>query len=203
MAPLVWGERATMNQMLWYTVILIGVTVLPVTFGAFGLIYFVSAIVLACCCCAAWCAWGRKRVDRASVVGLQVLAAVSRIAVRSDGGRPKDSVLMDEAPAAKRVPSPKPLSQLLPRIMPHASRLAAAFVCLLVSVGIALAFPQIVRGLLDAAFVRGDSSLLDKIALSLVGLFALQALLNFAQVYLLTITSERVLQPSGATSLRT
>ena len=46
MAPLVWGERATMHQMLWYTVILIGVTVLPVTFGAFGLIYFVSALVL-------------------------------------------------------------------------------------------------------------------------------------------------------------
>ncbi|MGK2960942.1 MAG: heme o synthase [Gemmatimonadaceae bacterium] len=46
MAPLVWGERETMNQMLWYTVILIGVTVLPVTFGAFGLIYLVSAVVL-------------------------------------------------------------------------------------------------------------------------------------------------------------
>ena len=46
MAPLVWGERATMHQMLWYTVILIGVTVLPVTFGAFGLVYFVSALVL-------------------------------------------------------------------------------------------------------------------------------------------------------------
>ncbi len=46
MAPLVWGERATMHQMLWYTVILIGVTVLPVTFGAFGLIYFVSALML-------------------------------------------------------------------------------------------------------------------------------------------------------------
>jgi len=46
MAPLVWGERETMNQMLWYTVILIGVTVLPVTFHAFGLIYLVSALAL-------------------------------------------------------------------------------------------------------------------------------------------------------------
>ncbi len=46
MAPLVWGERETMNQMLWYTVILIGITVLPVTFGAFGVIYLVSALVL-------------------------------------------------------------------------------------------------------------------------------------------------------------
>ena len=46
MAPLVWGERATMNQMLAYTLILIGVTVLPVTFGAFGTIYLASALVL-------------------------------------------------------------------------------------------------------------------------------------------------------------
>ena len=46
MAPLVWGERETMNQMLWYTVILIGISVLPVAFGAFGAIYFGSALVL-------------------------------------------------------------------------------------------------------------------------------------------------------------
>jgi protoheme IX farnesyltransferase len=46
MAPLVWGERATMNQMLWYTVILIGLTVMPFTFGAFGVIYTASALVL-------------------------------------------------------------------------------------------------------------------------------------------------------------
>src|SRR6185437_6335382 len=46
MAPLVWGERETMRQMLWYNVILIALTLLPVTFGAFGMIYFVSALIL-------------------------------------------------------------------------------------------------------------------------------------------------------------
>ncbi len=46
MAPLVWGERETMHQMVWYTVILLVVTLLPVLFGAFGLLYFVSAVVL-------------------------------------------------------------------------------------------------------------------------------------------------------------
>jgi len=45
MAPLVWGERETMRQMLWYNVILIALTLLPVTFGAFGIIYFVSALI--------------------------------------------------------------------------------------------------------------------------------------------------------------
>jgi protoheme IX farnesyltransferase len=46
MAPLVWGERETMRQMLWYNVILIALTLLPFAFGAFGVIYFVSAAVL-------------------------------------------------------------------------------------------------------------------------------------------------------------
>ena len=46
MAPLVWGERETMRQMLWYNVILIALTLLPATFGAFGIIYFASALVL-------------------------------------------------------------------------------------------------------------------------------------------------------------
>ncbi|HEY9517073.1 MAG TPA: heme o synthase [Gemmatimonadaceae bacterium] len=46
MAPLIWGERETMWQMLWYTMILVPLTLLPVAFGAFGLIYFVSAVVL-------------------------------------------------------------------------------------------------------------------------------------------------------------
>jgi len=100
---------------------------------------------------------------------------------------------MTEAAAATHLPSPKPLGQLLPRIKPHISRLVIALICLLASVSIALAFPQVVRHLLDAAFVRGDSSLLDRIALGLLGLFAIQALLNFTQVYLLTITSERVI----------
>jgi protoheme IX farnesyltransferase len=46
MAPLIWGERETMRQMIWYAVILVAVTILPVTFHAFGAIYLVSAVVL-------------------------------------------------------------------------------------------------------------------------------------------------------------
>ena len=35
-----------MRQMLWYTFILLALTVLPVTFGAFGAVYLVSALAL-------------------------------------------------------------------------------------------------------------------------------------------------------------
>jgi protoheme IX farnesyltransferase len=46
MAPLVWGERRTMDQMFWYTVSLIGLTIVPVSTGAFGSFYASSAILL-------------------------------------------------------------------------------------------------------------------------------------------------------------
>jgi subfamily B ATP-binding cassette protein MsbA len=91
------------------------------------------------------------------------------------------------------VSSPRPLRRLLPRIRPYLGRLIAAFACLLGSASIALAFPQIVRHLLDAAFISADASLLNRIAIGLLFLFAIQALLNFVQVYLLTSTSELVI----------
>jgi len=46
MAPLLWGERETMNQMVWYTCILLALTFLPVATGAFGVTYLLSAVVL-------------------------------------------------------------------------------------------------------------------------------------------------------------
>ena len=46
MAPLVWGERETTRQMVWYTIILVALTILPATFGALGAIYLISATVL-------------------------------------------------------------------------------------------------------------------------------------------------------------
>ncbi len=99
------------------------------------------------------------------------------------------------APAAdgkRRLRSPKPLGRLVPRLRPYHGRLAVAAVCLVVAAGVGLAFPQIVRWLLDAAFERHDRGLLDRIALGLIGLFALQGVMNFVQVYLLTATTERV-----------
>jgi ABC-type bacteriocin/lantibiotic exporter with double-glycine peptidase domain len=66
-------------------------------------------------------------------------------------------------------------------------------VCLIVAAAVGLAFPQVVRHLLDAAFERHDRRLLDRVALGLVALFALQGLMNFVQVFLLTSTTERVI----------
>lgn len=45
MAPLVWGERATMNEMVWYAVVLFALSLLPVALGALGIVYLVVAVV--------------------------------------------------------------------------------------------------------------------------------------------------------------
>ena len=97
-----------------------------------------------------------------------------------------------DSPAPRRLQSPKPLARLGPLLRPFAGRLTLAALCLLVAAGVGLAFPQVVRHLLDAAFERHDGGLLDRIALLLLALFALQGVMNFIQVYLLTSTTERV-----------
>ena len=61
MAPLIWGERETMRNMLWYTLILLPLTLLPVTFGALGAPYLAMAAALG-----AWLLVGVIRVIRAS-----------------------------------------------------------------------------------------------------------------------------------------
>jgi len=83
--------------------------------------------------------------------------------------------------------------RLGPRLKPHRWPLAGATIFLLLSGGIGLAFPLLVRHLMDAAFVDMDRSLLNRIALLLLALFSVQGLFNFVQVYLLGATGERVI----------
>jgi len=47
MAPLIWGENHTKDQMLWYLGIMVALSVLPFCTGAFGMFYLVSAVVVA------------------------------------------------------------------------------------------------------------------------------------------------------------
>ena len=76
---------------------------------------------------------------------------------------------------------------------PYLVQIALASVALLVSASITLAFPLVVRYLLDAAFVRASAPALNRIALILVVLFAAQGLLNFGQVWVLTAAAERII----------
>ena len=84
------------------------------------------------------------------------------------------------------------LQRLGPRVGPYRTPLVLAGVLMLCSVGIGLAFPLVVRELLDAAFLAEDSAVLNRIAIGLLLLFAVLAVINFSQSYLTASVSEKV-----------
>ena len=76
---------------------------------------------------------------------------------------------------------------------PYAGSLTVGGIALLLSGAITLAFPQVVRYLLDAAFIKASASTLNRIAVFLLALFAVQGVLNYVQVKLLTSVAEKVI----------
>ncbi|MEJ2204133.1 MAG: ABC transporter transmembrane domain-containing protein [Gemmatimonadota bacterium] len=80
------------------------------------------------------------------------------------------------------------LRRLAPRLRPYRKTLAGAGVLLLLSTGVGLVFPLVVRELLDAQLL----GVLNKVALGLLALFAVQAAVNFGQSYLTASVSEQV-----------
>jgi ATP-binding cassette, subfamily B, bacterial MsbA len=93
--------------------------------------------------------------------------------------------------ARRRIPPPGRLVRLWPRVRPYRGILLLATIALVGSGALGLAFPMVVKYLLDAAFVNHDRALLDRIALGLVALFTVQAGLNYVQAYLLSVAGER------------
>ena len=92
---------------------------------------------------------------------------------------------------ARGIPAPGRLARLWPRARPFKGAIVIASLALIASSLLGLAFPLIVRYLLDAAFLKADRALLDRIALGLVALFSAQAVLNYVQTYYLSATGER------------
>lgn len=85
------------------------------------------------------------------------------------------------------------LRRLRPRLAPHRAAIAGAGVLIVISSAVGLAFPLVVRELLDAAFQQGNAALLNRVAVGLLILFAFQGLVNFGQSYLTAAVSERVI----------
>jgi len=88
--------------------------------------------------------------------------------------------------------SPRDLLRLLAYARPYTVRLSIALLALLIAGVLGLAFPQVVRMLIDAAVVEHDSQKLNKLVLFLISLFALQAGFSFLRTYLLSYTGERI-----------
>ncbi|HKP86607.1 MAG TPA: ABC transporter transmembrane domain-containing protein [Blastocatellia bacterium] len=107
---------------------------------------------------------------------------------RKEEGGPSDN----DEDKEKRRGSPRDLLRLLSYTRPYRVRLAVALTSLLIASLMGLAFPQIVRMLIDAAFIERDSQKLNRLAVLLVCLFAVQAAFSFLRSYLLSYTGERI-----------
>ena len=84
------------------------------------------------------------------------------------------------------------VSRLLPRLEPHRPLVIGSVACLSVGAALGLVFPLLVRHMMDAAFVERSQDVLSQYALWLLGLFVVQGVLNYLEVYWLGVTGERV-----------
>jgi ATP-binding cassette, subfamily B, bacterial MsbA len=101
---------------------------------------------------------------------------------------------VDGAAAKRRpIPSPKPLGPLFERMRRFPALLTVGGITLVLSVAAGLVFPLVVGRLLDAAFVKMSGARLDRVAIGLVALFAVQGAFNFVQVWSFTVVAERVI----------
>ena len=204
--------------MLAYTLILLPLTLMPAFFGALGAFYGVAAALLGARLL--WycirllreqsvtpVAWRMYRysllylallfvamgIDRALPFGHRAAAragAHSRPA--GAGSRDTRQVVTTATEAAAASRRPGRLVRLWPRVRQYRGMLALATLTLVLSALLGLAFPMVVRYLLDAAFIQQNRAVLDRIAIGLVLLFTVQAVLNYAQTYLLSAVGERV-----------
>ena len=87
MLPVTRGDRETARQIVRYTVVLVAVTLAPVAFGTFGVLYGVAAAVLGAAFL--WFAVELRRTHGARRGGaaLPLLAPLPRAALRRDGDR--------------------------------------------------------------------------------------------------------------------
>lgn len=104
---------------------------------------------------------------------------------------PKVELRSDERKEKIKV-SPRDLLRLLSYARPYRVRLAIALLSLLIAGVLGLAVIQVVKMLIDSAFVNHDSQRLNQLVLVLVTMFAAQAGFSFLRTYLLSYTGERI-----------
>jgi subfamily B ATP-binding cassette protein MsbA len=85
-----------------------------------------------------------------------------------------------------------PIARLLPWVRPYRGLLAGALVLLLVTSGLNLVFPLVIRVFLNSVLLHHNSKLLTAIAVTLIIIFIVQALLSIVQNYMINSIGERI-----------
>ena len=89
-------------------------------------------------------------------------------------------------------PTRAQVRRLLGYLRPHAARMAAATVALVISAGLSLVFPWIMQNLVGAVFAQNNAAELNRITALLLGVFLLNALFRFVEGYFLSYVGERI-----------
>ncbi|WP_188051815.1 ABC transporter transmembrane domain-containing protein [Azospirillum sp. Sh1] len=85
-----------------------------------------------------------------------------------------------------------PLRRLVPFLLPYKWRILGAMMALTVAAGTVLGLGQGMRVLIDQGFAGGDTTLLDRALLVLLGVIALMAASTYGRFYLVSWIGERV-----------
>ncbi len=85
------------------------------------------------------------------------------------------------------------LRRLLEFVRPYRTRLYVTLVAIVIGSVLGLAGPYALQFLIDAVFKENDPQLLNRITLTLIGIFAVQSVLYFIRGYLLAFIGERVM----------
>ena len=88
--------------------------------------------------------------------------------------------------------SPRDLLRLFAYLKPYRWRITLALAALIIGNLVGLAFPQLVRVLIDAAFLERNTAKLNQTLLVILALFAVQAIFGFIRAYFLAYAGERV-----------
>ncbi|HET8631792.1 MAG TPA: ABC transporter ATP-binding protein, partial [Thermomicrobiales bacterium] len=84
------------------------------------------------------------------------------------------------------------IRRLIALARPYAGWLAGGGICLVASSLLGLVLPWLIRGIIDNIFVARDLTLLKQVVIALLVVFAVQAVFNFGQSYLLAYAGERL-----------
>ena len=98
----------------------------------------------------------------------------------------------DTASAEPRRRKLTPLRRLAPFLAPYKMQIAGAAVALTVAAGTVLGLGQGLRVLVDQGFAAGDTALLDRALLVLLGVIVLMAASTYGRFYLVSWIGERV-----------
>ncbi len=82
--------------------------------------------------------------------------------------------------------------RLLRYLLPYKSRLTLAILMLVISAGLSLVFPAVIRDVVDSVFQRADVNLLDRITVFLLVVFLVRSATTLLQTYNLNYVGERL-----------